>query len=207
MSETAKKFLLYLVVAMTFGLFYELVAMLTLERSGVASFFTSWDAAIPFIPETALFYLSLYVLFWLPPILSPAVKYKEFKTMAVATLAVFGASFVVYLACPFAYPRPNLVAPQTFYESMVFDFLYRIDCPNNSLPSTHAAVATLMPLFMIGKIKAGYAALYAFWGLMIALSTLTVKQHYLLDVISGMALAVIIFFIAARTHKTKSPRS
>src|SRR3990172_7936458 len=100
MSATAKKFLLYLAVAATFGLFYELVAMLTLERSGVASFFTSWDAAIPFVPETAFFYFSLYVLFWLPPILSPAVSYKEFKVIALATLAVFGASFAIYLECP-----------------------------------------------------------------------------------------------------------
>lgn len=67
--------------------------------------------------------------------------------------------------------------------------LWKIDDPTNCLPSLHVTLATCVALTMreFGTTWV-WRRLPAAWGIAIALSTLTTKQHYVLDVVAGAFL-------------------
>jgi len=56
----------------------------------------------------------------------------------------------------------------------------------------------------VGKRYLGVTVAYFCWAILIATSTLTLKQHYLFDVVSGVGLASIIFYISRRVYLFRS---
>jgi len=77
---------------------------------------------------------------------------------------------------------------------------YQVDGSSNTFPSGHVAFAWIMFLGAAHSEAAkriqGLQALYLLWAIGISLSTLTLKQHYIVDVFSGIFLALISFYIS-----------
>ena len=75
----------------------------------------------------------------------------------------------------------------------------RIDGANNTFPSGHVCFAWIMYWGIYfsevaNKFKV-LRSLFCLWAIGISLSTLVLKQHYLIDVGSGFLLATISFFM------------
>lgn len=204
-----KKMLLYVAMACSFWAGYHYVAAATANRSAHISLLTPIDKAIPFIPAFVLPYMSLYALFWLPVIASKHITLRDFATIVAATAGMFGVAFTVYAIVPSSYPRPEVVREISFAHYLVAEALYRFDLPNNTMPSTHAAVVMILLSAAREKFcRLAYAA-YTLWGMLILLSTVTVKQHYVADLVAGIILGAAAFALAQRiahriTSKTPS---
>ncbi|MCA2982110.1 MAG: phosphatase PAP2 family protein [Myxococcaceae bacterium] len=162
------------------------------------------DACIPFWPWTLLVYVSFYALFplaawWAPP--------GSFGRILMAVLTVNVCCWVGFVAFPAHVPRPPLdgVSPAWLREGVAV--MWRGDLPGNTLPSLHVATSLLVAL-RLREARGG--PVWLVWSAAIALSTLTVKQHVVADVLVGALLALVVnvvFFPPRARRASKSVAS
>jgi membrane-associated phospholipid phosphatase len=151
---------------------------------------TVLDRRIPFLSPTVWIYHTqfFFLLAGVRALRQPAVISRTLYAMAAASLI----SFAVFFVYPTTLPRVEVSAgPLT---RRAFALLYAIDPPTNCLPSLHVALAWVAALG-VGKEnrRAGVAALA--WAALISLSTLTTKQHYLIDVLAGLCVAALCWLL------------
>jgi membrane-associated phospholipid phosphatase len=144
---------------------------------------TPLDEAIPFLPWTYGVYVSFFAL-----LLGAAWRLEaaEYVRLLGAVLVANGVCYMGFMLFPAHYPRPPLeaIAPGVWREQ--FRILHASDGAGNTFPSIHVATTLLVALRLRGR--AG-GALWMGWALLICLSTLTVKQHFVVDVLGGAAVA------------------
>lgn len=192
-----KKALVFLGVFSVLGIGYHLISAATLERSFATSLLTFPDRMIPFVPEMVIIYLSVY-LFWLPPILSKNVSLGHFWKIMVAITLAFIATFLGHLLIPSSYPRPQIsdvVAETDWANFIIKRFLHWADPPNNTFPSSHVVTAMILMVMTRKRFKLWLYAMYCLWGIAIIISTLTVKQHYVVDVASAILVALAVNYV------------
>ncbi|MBI2945563.1 MAG: phosphatase PAP2 family protein [Candidatus Wallbacteria bacterium] len=147
---------------------------------------TELDRMIPFVVPWVFVYSLAYPLCFAPAVF--VADPRRCRTVFVAftlamTMGVF--TFVVY---PVVMPRPPL--PENATGGGLLALTWSIDKPYNCFPSLHVALDTLAALATYpSNPKAGLAV--GIVAVLISLSTMFVKQHYWLDVVSGFAVAVI----------------
>ncbi len=197
MNATAKKALLFLAMFLSITLIYRAVGEITLERGNARSFTTELDYAIPFVPEMSVFYLSLYAGFWMVPIILPEISYKYFYKIVLATFVAFFICSIIYLIIPSTYNNRAMITEDNFFAAtLVRDYIYKYDLPNNTIPSTHTAFTTLLLLATAKKFNFYFFLRYLLWGLAIIASTLLIKQHNAIDVVAGIITGVFSLYLS-----------
>ena len=157
---------------------------------------TRLDDAIPFWPWTSWCYLPFYAGVFI-------IAIAGFRRRALfnrAVLAVFvvmtiGALGHIFIGAE--YPRPVLQPPYADISAAFLASVQRIDPPGNVFPSLHVAHTTMLALLLL-KDRARLGLVTLIMATMLALSTLTTKQHFLADVVSGYALAFFGRWLALR---------
>jgi membrane-associated phospholipid phosphatase len=156
------------------------------------------DRMLPLHPVWALVYGALYVFLILLPIF--VVRQEELIRRTVfAYLLIWLTAYVFFFALyPTAAPRPARVIGQGF-AVWGLRTLYSSDPPYNCFPSLHvahsfvSALACLRVHTRLGVVAVGFATL-------VAMSTLFTKQHYVLDVVAGVVLALIAYGVFLRGY-------
>ncbi|HEY7370546.1 MAG TPA: phosphatase PAP2 family protein [Polyangia bacterium] len=157
---------------------------------------TRLDDAIPFWPWTAWCYLPFYAGVFLLAI-AGIRRRALFNRAVLAVLVVLSIGAIGHVFVGAEYPRPILHPPYASLSAAFMAAVQRIDPPGNVFPSLHVAHTTMLALILIkdrpllGRIALAMATA-------LALSTLTTKQHFLADVVSGYALAFFGRWIALR---------
>jgi membrane-associated phospholipid phosphatase len=154
---------------------------------------TALDNAVPYRPEWMFVYGGVYTA-----LLLPCFVVKDdalFRRVALAYLFTLLVSFAVFLAYPVttAHFRPEVATLDTrIFWQWGAALNYTIDPPMNCFPSLHVGTMTLATLvtLRVDKVIGSLAVAIA---LLIALSTLLVKQHYLADVFAGAAVATLAY--------------
>ncbi len=176
-----------------FGLWaglYFLVGRYT-DPSRVRTLPAAFEAAIPFRTSYALLYVMLYPIFLLPFF---AVRDRlAFQRLVAADLLMLAASSAVFLAFPIAFDRPPLPAGPQEFSTWVLGLVRGSDPPWNCLPSEHCAAAMIAAL-ATWEADRRMGAFAFFTALLIGVSTLYTKQHYLVDVLAGYGLAATLHF-------------
>ncbi len=149
------------------------------------------DAAIPLVPWTLPIYASLYLVALLAPLI---VDRQTFVRGLHALVLVTLFSFAGFIAFPSAYPRPDVTELDSIWRP-AFQWYYAHDPPTNTLPSLHVATAAVIG-WMLRAVQGRW--IWATWCTLIALSTLTTKQHFVADVIGGLLVAVVAVAIVER---------
>jgi len=159
---------------------------------------TDFDKFIPFNSH----FIWIYHTF-LPVILVTLIfmlKKKELFFSAIFSLLIATIILsIFYIFFPSFYPRDNFVDNSTFSGFLV-EITRKIDGAQNTFPSSHVTFSWLM-VFFIGlsacakKNKWIYIG-YFIWALLISISTLTIKQHYIIDVFSGIGLALLCYYFS-----------
>jgi membrane-associated phospholipid phosphatase len=157
---------------------------------------------IPLVSPFLIFYLS-YFIFLLIPIFLTYSNRKELRKLAIAYATILIISYIIFLAFPTKIIRPETIEPNGWNISPfneVLSAIYQNDSPYNAFPSTHVSLS-LMAMLICFRYKKRFrrlAHLSIPWFILIALSTLIIKQHYILDVAGGMVLSVIVYYIFYR---------
>ncbi|MFO1464705.1 MAG: phosphatase PAP2 family protein [bacterium] len=159
-----------------------------LTRQGAAhDLAISLDYQIPFIKYFAPFYSIVYFI----PVATFFLCWKDYETIKAAAKAFAGAG-VVCFACFLLYPvkytlRVELHPPYDFFTN-ILRFFYWIDQPFNCFPSLHVALAVISAL-AVRRCRPRLAPLFYLLAGIVSVSILFMKQHYVLDLVGGLALS------------------
>ncbi|MGC4117755.1 MAG: phosphatase PAP2 family protein [Myxococcales bacterium] len=166
---------------------YLLVSRLP-DPSRVHYFSTELESNMLLRPAYALLYVLLYPIFVLPffSVRDPAVM----RRLVISYLVMIVFCSVVFVAFPVGVERPPMPA-QDDLGTWVLSMVWATDVSWNCMPSEHCMAAMLAALACWESDKRVGA--FAFLAtLCIGLSTLFTKQHYLVDVFVGFALALVL---------------
>lgn len=146
----------------------------------------SLDRAIPLQPGWALVYGGFYAFLIVLPVL---VLWQEehIRRSVNSYLVVWTFAYACFLLYPTSAPRPTQVSGDGF-AAHGLRFLYGADPPYNCFPSIHVAHSFVSALSCF-RLHPGLGGIAIACATVVGLSTLFTKQHYVLDVVAGMALA------------------
>jgi membrane-associated phospholipid phosphatase len=159
------------------------------DPARVYSLQTFADERLPFVPLAVYPYLALYPVFLLPFFL---VREREFfRVCAFSYITVMIFCYSIFWAFPVAMLRPEIQAVD--FTSWVVATVFAADVPANCFPSMHAAMSLMAALTIFNVDRARGSVVLAVT-LAIGLSALLVKQHYIVDILAGWAVALISFY-------------
>lgn len=149
------------------------------------------DDRIPVVPIFIVFYLGSYIFWTFNYILVSRVSKDNCYRLAISDLLGKLTCFIIYITFPTTNIRPDITTSGVFWDML--KFLYKADAANNLFPSIHVLVSwyCFAGIRNNKNIPAWYRCFSLFMALMISISTLTTKQHVIVDVIAGVVLAEI----------------
>jgi membrane-associated phospholipid phosphatase len=159
---------------------------ITSRRHDVGVSYFAWERAIPFVPFMILPYLSIDLFFVAAPFLFSTARELIIFVARVATAIVIAGIFFLAVPLRFAFPRPQADG----WLGALFDWFRGMDAPYNLFPSLHAALL----LFLVdayARNLCGVARIVVLlWFALIGLSPLLTRQHHVIDICGGFALAL-----------------
>ena len=168
---------------------------------------TALDERIPFVPWTIIIYLGCY-LFWITNYIIGCRQDEQTAFCFIsADLFVKAVCLLCFLVLPTTNTRPVIEGSSIWEEGM--RLLYRIDAADNLFPSIHCLTSWFCYIAVRKnrKISEGYRYLSLFIALSICMSTLTTKQHVIVDVAGGIGLSEISYFLVEKTGFARRYRS
>lgn len=175
-------------ISIAFFSVYPLCNWLTAHREATLNLYIAPELSIPFVPEFAWVYLSLYVLFLIPPFALDPARLRTLGGQLVAATIFCG---LIFLLLPARLGFERTVPDDPFYAAL-FVNMFAVDLPHNMVPSLHVVFSALI-LFAVsdGPRPSLVKVVFVGWLVLICVSTLLVHQHHLLDVVAGLLIAIM----------------
>lgn len=191
MAKEAKTRVNYLLAVIFTFLFY-----FVLNKALTPKFMpmTFLDELVPFTPTFGVFYSSylIFVGLWVGYAFLN-FPLKRYTDLSWALIGVQVVAYIAYVVFPSKILRP--MVGEGIFEH-ICSWIYYIDNPTNLTPSLHVANSVLIALFM-HRVRSLRLLVWIWTGL-IVVSTMAVKQHYFVDVISGIALSGVVYYLVDR---------
>ena len=159
---------------------------------------TAFDRAVPFSPWWVYIYLGCYAFWAANYILTGREGREHCYRFVFADILSRTICFGIFILLPTTNVRPE-VSGNTLAD-MIMRFVYDVDAPVNLFPSIHCLISWLcyIGIRKSKKVPSGYKVFSCVFALLIMASTQLTKQHYIVDVAGGVALAQISWLIACR---------
>ena len=154
------------------------------------------DLQIPLVPEWITVYFLSYLSWTVTVILVVAENKNHGYRFAMAYVTGLVISGIIFLAWPVTMERPEVAGTGFFYDWI--RFLFAVDEPVNLFPSLHVLISYICFRGCIGckKIPIGYTIGQGVFLILVCFSVLFVKQHLLIDIPAGLAVAEISWQLA-----------
>lgn len=156
------------------------------------------DSLVPFCPFFIIFYVLAYVQ-WVLGYVSAAREGGElFFWMVSASVVSKLICLVIFIAFPTQMERPEITGGGFF--NWLTGVIYYFDTPVNLFPSIHCLESWLCVRAALrsGERKTSLKLLTSVFALLVFASTIFVKQHAVLDIIGGVAVAELGIAISQR---------
>ena len=149
------------------------------------------DHIIPVRPEWVLVYILSYVYWALAYIAVARESRAHCRRIIGADFIAKLVAMAFFVLMPVTIERPEITGSGLF--DMGLKFIYAMDEPRNLFPSMHClyswiAAREFMKLEKYGRLLKWCAVIFS---VMVFLSTLFTRQHYILDIFGGIAAAEI----------------
>jgi len=160
-------------------------------RTDVPSFFFWWEHNIPFIPWMIVPYMSTDFLFALA--LFMCRDKAELQILAYRYIAAIGISAIFFLFVPlrFSFPRPEVLG----LPGTLFSVLTSFDKPYNQAPSLHISLLAIQWVPFARNTSGVRKVILHCWFALIGLSTVFTYQHHIIDLYTGVMVAVLCFYL------------
>ena len=162
------------------------------------------DAIVPFQPWTVSIYFGSYILwflsYWFFIYQSPRERNRFFLADTIGKFVCLGC----FLLVPSTNVRPAVTG--TGFWDFLMRLLYAVDRPDNLFPSIHCLASWLCWASVQRNkfVPAFIRWLLLVMAVLICLSTLTTRQHVMVDVFSGVTLAEICWWLSDRKKLSKA---
>lgn len=147
------------------------------------------DEWIPYWPSWVWIYSCIYypLILYLNFVLESS---RQFTHVAMSYMLLLGLQMAFFVLFPVATPEHwRAINRRRTLSERFLAFVQRFDARSNSFPSMHTSVAMLTALHLVPHLG---ALAFAF-PVLIALSCLFTKQHYVIDLPAGAALGWLTF--------------
>ena len=149
------------------------------------------DAVFPFLPWTIVVYIGCFGFWFLVYCLAARLPRERADRFFCANLLSKAVCLLIFVLVPTSLIRPE-VSGTTVWEYCV-RWLYALDAPDSLFPSVHCLIAWLCWAGVRGDktvspVWRGSAAVMA---VLVCISTLTLRQHVLLDLFAGVLVGEI----------------
>jgi len=159
------------------------------------------DARFPVLPWTFFVYLLAYIV-----VLALFVirRTAAFLNLAFSSFIVMNlVAFALFALFPTQGPERDFMGSD---GSGIIAAVYAVDSRYNAFPSLHVANPWLIAMLSLRERRWSVLTVALFVvAVAISISTLLVRQHYLLDVFGGIALSVLISAIMFRLPVSSRP--
>ena len=149
------------------------------------------DRTIPFVPGFAL----AYVLVYFTPALT--AMFLEDRAELYRTFLAFGLNalicFPIFIIFPVEYPRVHTL-PGTA-AARLLAFVQAVDRPVNCFPSHHISTS-FTTFFAVFRQDRRWGGLFGAAAVLVAVSTVFVKQHYVVDIPAGIGVACLTYYLS-----------
>lgn len=150
------------------------------------------DEKMPFVPASFLIYMSDYFIFVFVILLHRTRnEFHHLSRMCFVTLVICGMFFIFY---PTTYPRPEYPQVANAIVQFAMDTVRQLDSPRNCFPSMHVALTGVATYSVRNRSKPLFFFVLI-WTLLVYVSTLTTKQHYIMDVVGGVGVLIVVAFL------------
>lgn len=162
------------------------------------NFETAWDLAIPFLPWTVLIYAGAFLYWFLAVVLiMQSGKENAFRFLWAHCISLLIA-LLFFVLLPTTNTRPEVQEGGLWNWGM--RLVYFLDTPDNLFPSLHCELSwlcwrSLRQSSGISKFGKNCALVFT---LLVFVSTLTTKQHILIDVFGGWLIAELAFRLCGK---------
>jgi membrane-associated phospholipid phosphatase len=188
----------FLWVSIAFFTVYPFCNWVTAKRDATFSLYFAQELAIPFVPEFVWIYLSLYLIFLLPPFFLKAEHMNALGRQLIGATLFCGA---VFLLMPARLGFDRIVPEDPFYSAL-FARIFEVDLPHNLVPSLHVAFSALILITVLAYVQSRIAkSILGVWLVLICSSTVLVHQHHLIDVITGLLVAVALYHFIGKSKR------
>ena len=163
-----------------------------------------YDDKIPVIPVFVLIYFGCYVFWIVNYILISRINKDHCYRFLIADLLGKLICGIIYITFPTTNIRPNITTSGIFMDTL--KFLYSVDTADNLFPSIHCLISwyCFAGLRNCKTIPAWYRYFSFCMAIMIFISTLTTKQHVIVDVLGGVMLAELTWQLSLRAKLYKT---
>ncbi len=160
---------------------------------------TSLDRMIPFWPPSAAIYLGCYIFWVVNYILIARQGKKEVCCFFSCDVLSRIICLAFFLLLPTTNTRP--VVDNTGFWNQVMNLVYTVDAADNLFPSIHCLVSWFCYIGIRDRedIPVWYRRFSCAMAVLICISTLTTKQHVIVDVAGGVLLAEICIHVGRWT--------
>ena len=195
----------------------------------------AWEFPQPFVRELMnLGYFSYYPMIAVGAFLPLVKGRKLFEKSVFIIIASFFLFYIIYLFLPVAGPQfyfpaigvdnalqgnflpvgdyfthhaelPPSVARDGFFGSLV-SFIQQGERPTAAFPSSHVGVATILMIQFVRHHRRA-AIIFAPFYLLLCVSTVYIRAHYLIDVFGGLACGVIFYVLVRAAYKPLKGKS
>jgi PAP2 superfamily len=202
-----KKDLPYLLCLLVMPALGYLYTLLNTDAREAVILSTTIDEWIPFVPAFIVPYILWYAFilgylfyFW----------YKDVQTfLKTLGIIVIGelVCFVIYFYFQTTVPRPDVAGNGLFVD--LVRMIYNHDQPYNAFPSIHVLTtfAIILGNFNIKDKHLFHTVFVPVMGSLIILSTLFVKQHFILDMTSSIFLSVFLYGVMFELYGVSTKKS
>ena len=172
----------------------------------------AFEKDIPFVPASVWYYLlGMYA-----PFVFVVEMMRTKKSFFVAMLGTYLSAFICFaffIFFPMSYPRPPLEfahagmlsspiwhIPGDLFSLKGMEFIYQMDSSSNTFPSLHIVYSMIFALALREEYPK-YSTVFYLNAFIVFLTTLTTKQHFVMDGITGAGVAMLCMWVGGKIYK------
>jgi fatty acid desaturase/membrane-associated phospholipid phosphatase len=190
-QQLVTNLMLSCIFAALFAIFYTTASSIFLNSNVHHDLTTSIDTHVPFLPMFAVLYVTIGLFLAIAPFaMKTPAHLLPFGIALVFELMV--AWFIFYV---FPVAAPEVVYDHTGFVGWFMVLADKMNLEGNLFPSLHVALATSAAWVYFEFLPRKLAIFTGLWASLIVASTVFTRQHYFLDMVGGMLLAITAMLI------------
>ncbi len=151
----------------------------------------SLDNIIPVVPQWIYIYILTYV-FWVVSFVLICRNSKEMccKALSAEMLGKLVCA-IIFVSFPTFVIRPEIKVNDL--STFLLDFIYKADTPDNLFPSMHCSISYFATRYIVKceRVQKWYKVLSVVMTVLVCFSVVFTKQHVVIDIVGGIAVAEI----------------